>query len=131
MAAIYLGTNTSGSELHLLPPIRWMRGQAPDLSIDAPKAVDQATMLDGSWHFNHRDVSPRRWPLSWQGLTSAELAVFLALRAENGPLYFQNNWESAEWWIVSIVDFQYVAQIRTGATPCLYDVQMTLMQAGA
>lgn len=131
MAEIYLGTAMSGSEMHLLPKIRWVNGRDPSLPVDAPKSVDQATMLDGSWRFNKRETSPRSWSLDWEMLTTAEMTEMLEIWATNDDLYFQNNWEDATWWTVVMADFQYRPNLRLGNAACRWDVHMALKQAGS
>ncbi len=128
MADIYLGTTASG--LTPLPPIRWVRGSQPSIPIDASKSLDEAVMLDGTRRYNARANSPRTWPLTWEMLTTAEFQTLLALRNLNQGLYFQNNWEDATWWYVTIADFQYTPLLNLGQNGCRWNVQMVLKQAG-
>jgi hypothetical protein len=112
MADVYLGP--SESEATLLPPIRWMGGGSPGLPIDYAKQLDRATMLSGGLRFNFRLVHPRRWQFAWEALTIAEVNDFLTLREYDTPLWFQNNWEDAEWREVMISTFEISPVVNMG-----------------
>jgi len=126
MAAIYLGTSTSGSGAIELPPLRWLNGSDPGIPTDYSKQIDKSRMIDGSQRFNYRSKHPRKWALQWEMLTVAEFAVMLSLNEINDSLYFQNNWEDATWREVTIMDFTYTPIVRLGATGCRYNLSMTL-----
>jgi hypothetical protein len=126
MANIYLGLTISGASL--LPPIRWINGNAPGLPTAYPNRVDEAIMLDGSVHFNFRSKHQRRWVLSWEMITTAEFAAMLALKQNNRALYFQNNWEDATWRLVVITNFEYDPVLSAGSTACRYGVAMELRE---
>ena len=59
-------------------------------------------------------------------LTLVELQRFIALNEENGPLYFQNNWEDATWREVAIVSFVYDPFLGAGPVGCRWAVALTL-----
>jgi hypothetical protein len=124
MADIYLGLTESGATL--LPPIRWTGGGAPRMPIDYSKQIDRATMLDGSPRYNFRSNHPRRWTLTWEMLTLAELTTLSAFNDANSELYFQNNWEDAVWRQVVIANFEVAPFINAGPAGCRYGLTMTL-----
>jgi hypothetical protein len=124
MADIYLGLTESGAIL--LPPIRWTGGGSPSFPIDYSKQVDKASMLSGARRFNFRVWHPRTWPLAWEMLTAAETAEMRTLRGYNQELMFQNNWESADWIMVTMMDLQVEPYLKAGATGCRYSVSMIL-----
>lgn len=124
MAAIYLGTTQSGATL--LPPIRWMGGGEPSMPIDYSKQADKSQMLSGAQRFHLKSKQPRRWTLTWEALTAAEIGDMITLNEENQELWFQNNWESADWREVVIVGFEYDPALNVGPTGCRYGLTMTL-----
>jgi hypothetical protein len=124
MAEIYLGLTISGATL--LPPIRWTGGQSPEMTISRSKQIESAGMLDGSKRYNIRSKHPRKWPLSWEMLTTAQMASFDLLYSYNTALYFQNNWEGPTWRRVVIVDYDPEPVIGLGPTTCRWNLRMTL-----
>jgi hypothetical protein len=124
MADIYLGPTASA--ITPLPPIRWTGGGDPGLPIDYSKQADKSSMLSGAQRFNIRSKQPHRWTLTWEMLTAAELADMIVLNEHNHELYFQNNWESADWKEVVITGFEYNVVINAGSVGCRYGLTMTL-----
>jgi hypothetical protein len=124
MADVYLGLTASA--IAPLPPFRWTGGGDPAFPTSIPKQVEDATMLDGSRRFNFKSKSPRTWSMSWEMLTDAEMTTFLALRAANSALYFQNNWEDATWRLVVITDFDINPFLKAGPSSCRWSLAMTL-----
>jgi hypothetical protein len=127
MAEVYLGLTTSGAIL--LPPIRWMDGNAPALPVDYSKQIEKASMLDGANRFNYKSEHPRRWQFSWEALTTAELADFIALNEYNHNLQFLNGWEDIGWREVFMTSFEYAPAVNIGPVGCRYAVAITLEEA--
>lgn len=127
MADIYLGATESGAIL--LPRLRWMGGSAPELGTEYSNSINLATMLNGEIHAHFKEKDPRRW--MFEGLlTPAELAGLIALKELDQELYLQNNWESADWHTVVIVDFRCPPITNAGPNACYYSISMTLQEVG-
>ena len=124
MPDIYLGLTESGATL--LPRIRWTGGGNPTFPIDYSKQAEKSVMLSGSQRLHYKSKHPRRWRLSWEMLTVAELADFNALHGYDTELYFQNGWEDGVWRRVIIAAFEPAPFIKAGSTGCRYGLDITL-----
>lgn len=126
MAEIYLELTPAATAA--LPPIRWINGSAPELPVDYSKQTEKAGMLSGSQRFHIKSMHPRRWTLTWDMLTVAELAAMITLNELNRELHFQNNWEDMAWRHVVITGFEYNVIVGLGPTGCRYGLTMTLAE---
>lgn len=116
MANIKLGI--SGSEVTLAHTV------TPSLPTDVGKKMDAIVMGDGTTRYAFYS-GQRRWVLNWVHLTAAQLAALVTLRGYNQTLRYQNNDESATWYTVVIVSFNYDVIDPTAST-VYYTASMTL-----
>lgn len=125
MPNIYLGI--SGSEV-LLPVINAIGGAVPDATVNRNKDIRKATMSDGSPRYGMLAMK-REWPLEWGLLTYAELAPLIVLHNYNVALRYQDNRESATWYDVMIISFNYKGLSGiSSATTRWYSASMVLAE---
>jgi hypothetical protein len=125
MPDVYLGVDISSAVK--LPRLRWFAGNRPSIPIEFPAQIEYTTMSDGTLKANIKETMLRTWPLSWEALTSAELAPLKALNALRQELVFQYGWDDTNWYYVTIDGFKYEPLVYVGPTP-LYSVSFSVRQ---
>lgn len=110
----------SGSEI-TLPSI------AIPLPVTIRKKIERAEMSDGSkrWGFFKEY---KVWEPTFPKLTKSELDDLILLHSYNQSLRWQNNDESATWYIVVITDFSYNTKDPQSPTVYYY-ASMTIEEA--
>jgi len=80
-----------------------------EIPVNMPKKISKATMSDGSTRYAFYGRK-RTWQLTWMTpLSLADRQTLENLQALNQVLKFQNNWESATWYDVVIINFSFVS----------------------
>jgi hypothetical protein len=117
----------SGSEV-TLPVLTSLGGAVPDTEVRRNKEIQKAVMSDGTPRYAMLAMK-REWPLEWGALTAAELAPLITLHNLNVALRFQDNNESATWYDVAIISFNY-SQLRgmSSSTTRWYSANMVLAE---
>jgi len=95
----------SGSEI-TLPTLKWLGSSKPDLPVNVHKQIEEKRMSDGSLRFGFYQKH-RQWNLDWGYLSKTELDSIETLYDYNQTLRFQNNNESADWYDVVFLTFEY------------------------
>lgn len=117
----------SGSEV-TLPTLNAIGWAVPDAPINRNKEIRKAIMSDGTPRYGMLAMK-REWPLGWGILTAAELAPLITLHNLNVALRYQNNKESATWYDVVIISFNY-AELNgiSSSTARWYAARMVLTE---
>ena len=126
MSDIKLGI--SGSEV-TLPVLTAVDGAVPDGGVNRNKEIKKAVMSDGSPRYGLLAMK-REWPpLEWGLLTYAQVQILEALHSLNVPLRYQDNNESATWYDVTIISFNY-RQLRriSSSTTRWYSASMVIAE---
>ena len=125
MADIKLGL--AGSEV-TLPQCQARGGQPPSMARGKVKQVTIETMQDGSARSNSKSFSPQTFSLSWEQLTAAQVATIETEVNRNVRLRYQNNWHSATWYWVMVMDFKVDPVVYLGTV--LYSARLELQEVG-
>jgi len=99
MATIKLGINLTGDEITL-------SGVAISMPVEYVKQLRRVEMSDGSRRWGFYDKF-RRWQVSCNGITKAQLDLLITEWERNQALKFQNNYEAATSYDVVMLDFSY------------------------
>lgn len=82
----------------------------PNVTVSLPvsivKQISRVVMSDGSRRFGYYD-SFRRWKVECTKLTKAQLDEIIDEYNRSQELRFQNTHESATWYYVVMLDFDY------------------------
>jgi len=107
----------SGSEITVA-------GVAISMPIGYSKQLRRVEMSDGSRRWGFYDKF-RRWQVSCNGITKAQLDLLITEWERNQALKFQNNYEAAIKYDVVMIDFSYEC-INPNDTTKYYRVNFAL-----
>jgi hypothetical protein len=106
MAVIKLGP--TGSETTL------PQGIQTEVPVDIRKNIIRVEMSDGTMRYAHYKTQ-RHWTLRWKPLSLSDVQTLQSLYALNQVLHFQNNYEDATWYNVTIMNFSFTPMLTGGA----------------
>jgi len=99
-------------------------GVAISMPIEYSKQLSRVVMSDGSRRWGFYDKF-RRWQLSCNGATKAQLDLLITEWERSAALKFQNNYEAATSYDVVMTDFSYEC-INPNDTTKYYRVNFTV-----